>query len=286
MMYSMTGFGKSISEFLGRQISVNIKSLNSKSIDINLRLPIRYKEKEIELRKIISKELIRGKVECFVNIESKQSNPSNELNHSIIKSYIDDLRSISSDLSQTEAMKIAVSLPEVISAKEDEVEQEEWKNLEKTLLEAIEKLNDFRKTEGDTLETELKRNIVQIEQSLEKIIPFEQERVDRVKEKFESYLSDLPVDIDENRLHQELIFYVEKFDITEEKVRLKQHLKYFLETMQSTNSEGKKLGFIAQEIGREINTIGSKANHHEIQKIVVIMKDELEKMKEQLFNVL
>ncbi|MCB9203155.1 MAG: YicC family protein [Flavobacteriales bacterium] len=282
----MTGFGKSISEFLGRQISVNIKSLNSKSIDINLRLPIRYKEKEIELRKIISKELIRGKVECFVNIESKQSNPSNELNHSIIKSYIDDLRSISSDLSQTEAMKIAVSLPEVISAKEDEVEQEEWKNLEKTLLEAIEKLNDFRKTEGDTLETELKRNIVQIEQSLEKIIPFEQERVDRVKEKFESYLSDLPVDIDENRLHQELIFYVEKFDITEEKVRLKQHLKYFLETMQSTNSEGKKLGFIAQEIGREINTIGSKANHHEIQKIVVIMKDELEKMKEQLFNVL
>jgi len=286
MTLSMTGFGRCAFEYLGKKITIDVKSLNSKSFDLNIRIPSRYKEKEFEIRKILSEKLIRGKVDCYINIEQLHDNRTNQINASVLSLYMRDLMQISDAISEVEAMKMAIRLPDVLNAQDQGLEESEWILLNKTLLESIEKLIEFRGTEGIVLQNELILNIQRIEENSLKIIPFESERIDRIKQKLQDNLEDLKISVDENRLHQELIFYVEKFDIAEEKVRLKQHLIYFLETLKTEEFAGKKLGFISQEIGREINTIGSKANHHEIQKIVILMKDDLEKIKEQLFNIL
>lgn len=282
----MTGFGKSIFESEQYKISVEIRSLNSKSLDLNLRIPTRYKEKELEVRKVISDELIRGKIDVVIQFETLQNIKNNQINSSIVKNYIEDLKLIQPEISEIEALKIAMRLPEILQNSEQLIEENEWNVLFEVLKKAIFQLNEFRQTEGIVIKNELHKNILNIENQLVELIQYEKERVERIKNKFQNNLEELKISVDENRLHQELIFYVEKLDISEEKVRLKQHLNYFTEIITNELNSGKKLGFITQEIGREINTIGSKANHHEIQKIVVKMKDDLEKIKEQIFNII
>ena len=282
----MTGFGKSIFESEQFKINIEIRSLNSKSLDLNLRIPTRYKEKELEIRKVISDELIRGKIDITIQFEAIENIKNNQINSSVVKNYIEDLKLIQPEISNVEALKIAMRLPEILQFSEQLVDETEWSVLFEVLKKALIQLNEFRAIEGNVIKNELQKNILSIENQLEELIKYEAERVERIKNKFQTHLEDLKIAVDENRLHQELIFYVEKLDISEEKVRLKQHLIYFIEILSSELHSGKKLGFITQEIGREINTIGSKANHHEIQKLVVQMKDDLEKIKEQIFNII
>lgn len=282
----MTGFGKSAFESEQYKITIEIRSLNSKSLDLNLRIPTRYKEKELEIRKVISDELVRGKIDVVIQFEVVTNIKNNQINGSIVKNYIDDLKLIQPEISEIEALKIAMRLPEILQASEQLVDENEWKILFDVLKNVFIQLNEFRTIEGNVIKTELQNNILRIDNLLDELKQYEAERVERIKNKFQTHLEELKISVDENRLHQELIFYVEKLDISEEKVRLKQHLNYFTETITNELHSGKKLGFITQEIGREINTIGSKANHHEIQKLVVKMKDDLEKIKEQIFNII
>lgn len=285
MILSMTGFGRAEGIFEGKKISIELKSLNSKTFDLNVRIPLRYKEKEFEVRKILNDSVLRGKVDCYINFETLEDTNDVKINQDIVRSYINQLREISPNAEEFEYLKIAMRMPEAINGKPAELDEEEWKFLLTILTEAIDKFRTFRKTEGSILEDELSKNIKNIEESLQKVTPFEQERLLAVKERYQNTLSEFDT-IDETRFYQELAYYTEKLDISEEKVRLTQHLKYYDEVMKKEEFNGKKLGFIAQEIGREINTLGSKANHHEIQKLVVMMKDDLEKIKEQTLNVL
>lgn len=285
MILSMTGFGRAEGIFESKKISIELKSLNSKALDLNLRIPFRYKEKEFEVRKILNDGVFRGKIDCYINCESLEENNDVKINQEIVKAYIDQLRVISPNAEEFEYLKIAMRMPEAINGKPAELEEKEWAFLSQLLQEALDKFGLFRKTEGAILQDELSRNIKNIEANLEKIIPFEEERLTAVKERYQNTLSEF-ANIDETRFYQELAYYSEKLDISEEKVRLGQHLKYYDEVMKKEDNNGKKLGFIAQEIGREINTLGSKANHHEIQKLVVMMKDDLEKIKEQTLNIL
>ena len=285
MILSMTGFGRSEGVYEGKKLSVEIKSLNSKNFDLSIRLPVRYKEKEFEIRKILNDGIIRGKVDCFINCEMLDEKSDVKINKELIRCYMKELKECASDGPEFEYLKMAVRLPEAISSKPDELSEEEWLFLEKLVNEAMEKFRNFRKSEGQTLQNELLKYIQNIEDNLSEVIPHEEGRMGTVKERFQKALQEFD-NIDETRFYQELSYYAEKLDISEEKVRLAQHLKYYREVAENEDLNGKKLGFISQEIGREINTMGSKANHAEIQKLVVKMKDDLEKIKEQTLNVL
>ena len=281
----MTGFGRAEGIFEGKKISIELKSLNSKSFDLNLRIPLRYKEKEFEVRKLLNDTILRGKVDCYINCETIDDCNDVKINQDIVKAYMNQLREISPFAEEFEYLKMAIRMPEAINGKPAELNEEEWKSLENLIKEALAKFVDFRKTEGAILHEELTKNLKNIEENLLKVISYEDERMVAVKERYQNTLKEFE-NVDETRFYQELAYYTEKLDISEEKVRLTQHLKYYLEVMQNETFNGKKLGFISQEIGREINTLGSKANHHEIQKLVVMMKDDLEKIKEQTLNVL
>ena len=285
MILSMTGFGRAEGIYEGKKISIELKSLNSKSFDLNLRIPLRYKEKEFEVRKLLNDTILRGKVDCYINCETIDDCNDVKINQDIVKAYMNQLREISPNAEEFEYLKMAIRMPEAINGKPAELNEEEWKSLENLIKEALAKFVDFRKTEGAILHEELAKNLKNIEENLLKVIPYEDDRMVAVKERYQNTLKEFE-NVDETRFYQELAYYTEKLDISEEKVRLTQHLKYYLEVMQNETFNGKKLGFISQEIGREINTLGSKANHHEIQKLVVMMKDDLEKIKEQTLNVL
>ncbi|RMZ57899.1 YicC family protein [Chryseobacterium nematophagum] len=285
MILSMTGFGRAENVFEGKKITIDIKSLNSKSFDLNIKIPLRYKEKEFEIRKILNDRIIRGKVDCYINLENLEESNDVKINKSLIDSYINELRTIASDGPDFEYLKMAVRLPDAITSRPDELSEGEWEALSKIVIAAIDRFEEFRKTEGKILHEELERNIQNIDKNLAEVIPFEEERIIAVKERYQKALKEFE-NIDETRFYQEMAYFTEKLDISEEKVRLSQHLKYYKEVMENEDFNGKKLGFISQEIGREINTLGSKANHAEIQKLVVMMKDDLEKIKEQTLNVL
>ncbi|KUJ50735.1 YicC family protein [Chryseobacterium sp. JAH] len=285
MILSMTGFGRAEGVFEGKKISIDIKSLNSKSFDLNIKIPLRYKEKEFEVRKILNDRIIRGKVDCYINIENLEETNDVKINRSLIDSYINELKNIASDGPDFEYLKMAVRLPDAITSRPDELTEGEWEALAKIVNNAVDKFQEFRKTEGNILHEELERNIKNIDKSLTEVVPYEQVRIDAVKERYMKTLKEFE-NVDETRFYQEMAYFTEKLDIQEEKVRLSQHLKYYSEVMENEDFNGKKLGFISQEIGREINTLGSKANHAEIQKLVVMMKDDLEKIKEQTLNVL
>lgn len=272
-----------------KKLTVEIKSLNSKQIDTNTRLPAMYKEKELELRQILSKSLERGKVECNFHYEIIEGAGAT-INTRVVKDYLDQLSEIADErnLNSADLLSSVMRLPDTVSTEKNELGDEEWEAVKIAVEKAITELDSFRVQEGEALEKDLRESILSIRSGLAKVEPFEQGRIDRIKERIRGNLDELnPGDeVDRNRFEQELVFYMEKLDINEEKVRLANHLEYFLDILNEGSPNGKKLGFISQEIGREINTLGSKANHGEIQRIVVEMKDELEKIKEQLLNVL
>ncbi len=281
----MTGFGRSEGVFEGKKVTIDVKSLNSKSFDLNIKIPLRYKEKEFEIRKTLNDRILRGKVDCYINIETLSDINDVTINHDLVKSYIDELKKITNDGPDFEYLKMAIRFPDSVSAKPDELSENEWIFLSGLLEDALSKFDEFRKTEGEILYKELKRNLKNIEEELLSVEPYEQSRIDSIKERYRKTLNEFD-NIDETRFYQEMAYFTEKLDIAEEKVRLTQHLKYYLQVMEDEDFNGKKLGFISQEIGREINTLGSKASHAEIQKLVVMMKDDLEKIKEQTLNVL
>ena len=285
MIMSMTGYGKKETQFEDKRISIEIRALNSKSADINLRTPSYIRELDTKIRKRLSIEMNRGKIDLNIHIEFSGQNVPNKINTSVINSYIDQLESIG-DSTISERLAIAMRLPDTLKS-DREILSEKEKNLIFKLLDSvIEDIKSYRLDEGTELEKDMLLRIDLIENHLEAIKKIDPERNDKIEMKLRDSLENLKIEVDANRFEQELIFYLEKFDITEEKVRLKNHLDYYRKIMKSDVPIGKKLGFISQEIGREINTIGSKANHAELQKIVVQMKDELEKIKEQLLNIL
>ena len=285
MILSMTGFGRAETVYEGTKITVDIKSLNSKNFDLNVKTPLRYKEKEFEIRKLLNDKILRGKVDCYINFESLEDSNDVKINQEVVKNYIEQLRAVASDAPEFEYLKMAVRMPDVLSTKNSELEENEWKSLLEVVQESISKFMEFRQTEGNNLAEEIEKIVQNIENNLSKVGQYEDERIQPIKERYQTALKNFD-NIDETRYYQEMVYFVEKLDISEEKVRLSQHIKYYLEVMRNEDFNGKKLGFIAQEMGREINTLGSKANHSEIQKLVVEMKDDLEKIKEQTLNVL
>jgi uncharacterized protein (TIGR00255 family) len=289
MIQSMTGFGKASKELPNLNIQVEIKSLNSKGIDLGLRMPSVYREKEMELRSEISKILERGKVDVSINIESKTEDAGVKINVPLATTYYNQLKELAISLNENDKSLLSevLRMPDVIKNEKRELDEEEWKHVKETLMIAIKDMQGFRKEEGQSIERDFTKQLNSILDRLAEIEVVDPKRVENIKSRISKNLSEyIPVEsIDKNRFEQELIYYIEKIDINEEKVRLKTHCHYFLTTMKEPAS-GRKLNFIAQEIGREINTIGSKANDATIQKLVVLMKDELEKIKEQTNNVL
>ena len=285
MILSMTGFGKKEAQYEDKHIRIEVRSLNSKSADINLRTPAYLRELDPELRKRLSQKMYRGKIDVNIYVEFNGEAAPSSINTGVVKAYMAQLEQIGT-ASESERMALAMRLPDTLSSEKETLSEEEKKTLFSLLDAVITNIEGFRKDEGTELGKDLKLRLDLIESHLQSVIQIDPERHHKIKEKLHTALEDLKVEIDTNRFEQELIFYLEKFDITEEKVRLQNHLSYFKEVMENEFPNGKKLGFIAQEIGREVNTIGSKANHAELQKIVVQMKDELEKIKEQLLNVL
>jgi uncharacterized protein (TIGR00255 family) len=287
----MTGFGKATCEYEGKKIVVEIKSLNSKQLDLSLKIAPAYRNKELEIRTEILQKLERGKIDVAIYMDNSGKEAAAQINQSAFLSYMQQVRTLSKNLELPEPTNwfdILLRLPDVMKTENIDLEENEWQALKESIYKAIEQVVSFRIQEGKSLENVFLTKISNIDGLLEKISPYETERIEKIRSRLEDNLQALSdkVDYDQNRLEQELIYYIEKLDINEEKVRLKNHLNYFLETMKLEPSPGKKLGFIAQEIGREINTLGAKANHSEIQKIVVKMKDELEQIKEQVLNVL
>ncbi len=286
MILSMTGFGKSAVQLPNKKITVELKSLNSKNLDLNARIPSLYREKELQMRNKIAKSLARGKVDLGLYVEVTGQETSTQINQNIVETYIDQLAAVSPDAERVELLKMAVRMPDALKTAREEIDETEFQSINNALDKAIEAIIKFRTDEGEVLEKDFKLRIANIAKLLEEVIQMDPERITHVKERLQKAVAELKERVDENRFEQELIYYLEKFDITEEKVRLDNHLKYFMTTLDSRDSNGKKLGFITQEIGREINTIGSKANYAPMQQLVVQMKDELEKIKEQLLNVL
>ena len=286
MIYSMTGYGKVVLELNAKTVRIEIKSLNSKSLDLNVRMPNDYRPKELELRKIIGSRLKRGKIDVsfYVDIE-KAKNPT-KINTSIVKNYMDQLSNISGGGRNLDLLKMAIKMPDSISAEKEEIDEQEWALIISGAEDALNKIENYRKDEGKALYSDFSNRLNNIKSLLKKAVEIDPERIKKVRERLTKSVLELKEKIDQNRFEQELIYYIEKLDINEEKIRLDNHLDYFFKTLNQNQSNGKKLGFIAQEIGREINTIGSKANYAPMQKIVVQMKDELEKIKEQLLNVL
>ena len=282
----MTGYGKVVLELNAKTVRIEIKSLNSKSLDLNVRMPNEYRPKELELRKIIGSRLKRGKIDVsfYVDIE-KAKNPT-KINTSIVKNYMDQLSNISGGGRNLDLLKMAIKMPDSISAEKEEIDEQEWSLIISGAEDALNKIENYRKDEGKALYSDFSNRLNNIKSLLKKAVEIDPERIKKVRERLTKSVLELKEKIDQNRFEQELIYYIEKLDINEEKIRLDNHLDYFFKTLNQNQSNGKKLGFIAQEIGREINTIGSKANYAPMQKIVVQMKDELEKIKEQLLNVL
>lgn len=285
MIQSMTGYGKSIIQLNNKKITIEVKSLNSKNLDLNTRISSLYRPKELEIRKKLASHLNRGKVDFFIYVEQTGEDTSSKINKEVVKSYMNQLKDITEGES-LELLKMAVRMPDAMVTTREEIDENEWEKISQEINVAITNIKNYRVEEGKVLEKDFVDRINTIKLLLEKVITIDPERMESLRERLQKAVSELKTQVDENRFEQELIFYIEKYDITEEKVRLKNHLDYFISTLNSDESNGKKLGFISQEIGREINTIGSKANFAPIQKIVVQMKDELEKIKEQLLNVL
>ena len=285
MIQSMTGFGKHVVQLPSKKITIELKSLNSKSLDINARMPASYREKELEMRKTIASSLVRGKIDFGLYVEITGDEASAGVNEGVVRQYMKQLRTIA-DGDDLRLLEMAVRLPDALKTDKADIDDEEYKAIQQTLSEALQEINIFRTEEGKVLEKDFLDRIAAINQLLSEVIKIDPDRLATIRERLEKAVADLKAEVDENRFEQELIYYLEKYDITEEKVRLKNHLDYFSETLESADSNGKKLGFISQEIGREINTIGSKANYAPMQQIVVQMKDELEKVKEQMLNVL
>jgi len=282
----MTGFGKATLQLPTKKITVEIKSLNSKGLDLNTRMPSVFREMELGLRNQLSLRLERGKIDFSLYIEATSEETSSKLNVPIIKGYISQMKAIIPNADETELMKMAVRMPDALKTERDEIDETEWKQIQTVIDDALENIVQFRKDEGVSLEKEFLHRIANIMTMMNNAVSYDAERVQTVKTRLRTALDELKENVDENRFEQELIFYLEKYDITEEKVRLENHLNYFIETLAGTEANGRKLGFITQEMGREINTMGSKSNHTEMQKLVVMMKDELEKIKEQVLNVL
>ncbi|RAJ14321.1 YicC/YloC family endoribonuclease [Arenibacter echinorum] len=285
MIQSMTGFGKHVIQLPSKKITIEIKSLNSKSLDLNARIPSTYREKELELRRTIAGSLVRGKVDFSLYIENTGAETSSEVNEVVVRQYMKQLGHIVSG-NEMGLLEIAMRMPDTMKTEREDIDEEEYKVIKESLDEALKEINIFRTEEGKVLEADFEARISVLKSLLEQVAQMDPDRLLTIRERLEKAVADLKADLDTNRFEQELIYYLEKYDITEEKVRLLNHLDYFATTLKSDDSNGKKLGFISQEIGREINTIGSKANFAPMQQLVVQMKDELEKIKEQMLNVL
>ena len=286
----MTGFGKGEATCENRKFRVELRSLNSKQLDLSIKLPSKYRAAEAEVRNIITRELQRGKVDCYVSIESAVAETSSHINREAFKAYAKELRDVCSEnavIADSEYFLNAIlRMPDVVTSEEQEVSDEELRAIVEATIQACQQLDAFRVQEGAILINDLLRRIDLIEQYRHEVEPFETSRVDVIKNRIRENIQKLSIDVDSNRLEQEMIFYIEKLDITEEKVRLDNHCNYFREVAASEDAPGRKLGFIAQELGREINTMGSKSNEANMQRLVVMMKDELEKIKEQVLNIL
>ncbi len=291
MILSMTGFGKSVVAFENKKLTAEIKSLNSKQLDLSVKMPQIYREKELDLRNDVARSLERGKVELFITSEVIDASVSSNINLSVLEAYKKQIELASKELSIPEPTDWYVTLlrlPDVLKADSTaDVPDGELEALTQAVQQAIQALMDFRKQEGNRLEIFFRLKIENIRNLLKEVEPYEKERVEKIKARIQDSISKLDiVDFDRNRFEQEMIYYIEKLDINEEKLRLQNHLDYFIETLENSHGQGKKLGFISQEMGREINTLGSKSNHAEMQRIVVKMKDELEQIKEQVLNVM
>lgn len=292
MLLSMTGFGKAVTETHNKKITVEIKSLNSKQLDLNARVPSIYRDKELDLRAIVGRPLERGKVDMNITVENLASSAGTTLNVEALESYKNQITSASEALginTPTDWYSVLLRFPDILcSETQTEIDKDETEALFSAVSQAVTALMSYRRVEGDKLESFFIERIANISALLKQIEPYETERVEKIKQRIADGLKKIPnVEIDKGRLEQEMIFYIEKLDVTEEKQRLAQHLSYFIETLKAPNpGQGKKLGFISQEMGREINTLGSKSNHADMQRIVVKMKDELEQIKEQVLNVM
>jgi uncharacterized protein (TIGR00255 family) len=286
MILSMTGFGKASVQLSTKKITVEVKSLNSKGLDLNTRMPSVYRENELALRNILALKLERGKVDFSLYVEVTGEETSSKINVPIVKAYMAQMKAILPNTNDTELMKMAVRMPDTMKTEREEIDPDEWKQIQTVIDEAVENILSFRKSEGVSLEKEFTIRIENIRSYMNQALVLDPERITNIKERLQTAIDELKVNVDTNRFEQELIYYLEKLDITEEKVRLTNHLDYFLQTLNGSEANGRKLGFITQEMAREINTMGSKSNHAEMQKLVVMMKDELEKIKEQVLNVL
>ncbi|MCL1937079.1 MAG: YicC family protein [Candidatus Azobacteroides sp.] len=289
MIQSMTGFGKAVVEVVNKKVSIELKSLNSKQLDLNVRMPSIYREKELEIRTLLSQVIERGKVECLVSVEHIDPAASSKISESAIRSYYGQIKEVAHNLGvdiPNDWFSIIFRLPDVVKTEVGEFDESEWETVYDAFEKALKALMKFRTQEGTALEEVFRNKIGAITELLQEIDKYDSDRIEKIKMRLIDASKKLDVSYDENRFEQEMIYYIERLDVNEEKVRLGNHLKYFMETMESEKKQGRKLGFIAQEIGREINTLGSKSNDAEMQKIVVRMKDELEQMKEQILNVL
>lgn len=292
MIKSMTGFGKATADYGTKKVIVEVKSLNSKQLDINLRTPSLYKEKDIEIRNMIKNVLERGKVDMYIYFDNAEDEKDVAVNQSVVKQYYKQMLEVSSalgiEIDKGELLQTVMRFPDTMQVKMDELDEEAWNALKSAIEKALADVDQFRIQEGKVLIADILKRVDLIKSLSAEVPQFEKQRVVTIKQRLQDKMKEWCEikNIDENRLEQEIIYYLEKLDITEEKVRLANHCKYFIETVEQEEAPGRKLGFIAQEIGREINTMGSKANDHDIQKLVVRMKDELEKIKEQSLNVL
>ncbi len=285
MIKSMTGFGKNVIQLPSKKITIELKSLNSKNLDLNARIPSLYREKELKMRNTIANSLVRGKIDFGLYVEITGEETSTKINEGVVKQYMKQLKNVVEG-NDVEMLKMAMRMPDALKTEREEINPEEFKIIDRALFEAIKEIDQFRIEEGKVLENDFTNRIKSISKLLEEVIQIDPERLASIRERLEKAVTEIKEKVDENRFEQELIYYLEKYDVTEEKVRLANHLDYFSRTVKSADSNGKKLGFICQEIGREINTLGSKANYAPMQQIVVQMKDELEKIKEQMLNVL
>ena len=288
MIQSMTGYGKSVLHLSDKKVTIEIKSLNSKNLDLNVRIPSYYRVKELAVRKELASSLVRGKVDFSIYIEMTADETSTTVNKGVVAEYMQQLRNVvqTGSSNDVELLKMAVKMPDALKTEREELNEDEWSEINVKIKEAIKEIIQYRIDEAASLEDDFKLRIKNIESFLVEVKSFDESRIEFVKERLKKAIDELKVTADENRFEQELIYYLEKLDINEEKVRLGNHLSYFLQELETPDSNGKKLGFIVQEIGREINTIGSKANFAPMQKAVIQMKNELEKIKEQILNVL
>lgn len=294
MIQSMTGYGKADCEFAGNKIIAEIKSLNSKQLDLSMRIAPQYRDKDLEIRNLIAKRLERGKVDFALYVENPLANEGHQINAALVENYYWQIKQLADNMKipiPTNWFELLLKLPDVFKNNETATADDiEWQTVTSLINQTIDRFMEFRTQEGETLQNMFEEKITRIGELLDSIEPYEIERITKIRTRIEENMAILAenskIDIDRNRLEQEMIYYIEKLDVNEEKVRLRNHLKYFMETMRTENAPGKKLGFIAQEIGREINTLGSKSNHSEMQRIVVMMKDQLEQIKEQVLNVL